>query len=236
MRLLIIDDHTLFREGLSLLIERDNPNSQIFGVSSLSEAQEIAQTNKLDFVLLDLKLEEMQASQVAALAIPIFPDTPVIILSGRPEVNLIRGAIEAGAMGFIPKSLSFADFSAALTRSLSGEVYLPQLTISENFNDPETPSVDAESVGEAVAQLTPRQLEILRLLVYGFSNKSIGKQLNMSDGTVKTHMVKIFSTLDIHSRAEAVYLLSQVELSALRKNSNTSNSSWINQCDETISD
>lgn len=233
MHLLIIDDHTLFREGLTALIHRDKSDANVVGVGSLLEAQEVAQNNKFDFVLLDLKLDEMQASQVAALAIPMFPDTPVVVLSGKPEPSLIRGAIEAGAMGFIPKSLSFLDFSAALTRSLAGEVYLPQLGFTDGLNAlRKTSPEDAENVGAAVARLSPRQLEVLRLLVYGFSNKSIAKQLGLSEGTVKTHMVRIFSTLGVHSRAEAVYLLAQVELSIHRNKANAQSPVGFDLADE----
>jgi DNA-binding NarL/FixJ family response regulator len=227
MRLLIIDDHALFREGLVVLIGRDNPDAKILEAGSLLEAQEIVESgkHKLDFVLLDLKLPEMEASEVAALAIPLFPDTPVVVLSGEPDPRLMRGAIEAGAMGFIPKTLSFFDFSGALSRSLSGEVYLPQLSITEGLNalrrGRTSSGADAHSVDAAVARLSPRQLEILRLLVYGFSNKSIAKQLKLSDGTVKTHMGRIFPILGVHSRAEAVYLLAQVEQSIGIKNTNT---------------
>lgn len=216
MRLLIIDDHALFREGLSALITRDDPDIVIREAGSLAEAQALMATRKqkFDFVLLDLNLGDMETSQVATKAIPMFPDTPVVVLSGDPDPRLVWSAIEAGAMGFIPKSLSFSDFSAALARSLAGEVYLPQMSINAGLHAlrrKPSPPGEADSVATAIARLSPRQLEVLRLLVHGLSNRAIAEQLKISEGTVKTHMGHILPALGIHSRAEAVYLLAQAE-------------------------
>ena len=217
MRLLIIDDHALFREGLVSLIARDNPEATLLEAASLAEAQKLVSNNKqsFDFVLLDLKLNEIEVNQVTTKTIQMFPEIPIVVLSGEVDPRLIRSVIEAGAMGFIPKSLTFSDFSAALTRSLAGEVYLPQMGIKEGLSGLKRGSLplhrDADSVTSAIERLSPRQLEILRLLVYGLNNCSIAKHLKISDGTVKTHLGNIFPLLGVHSRAEAVYLLAQVE-------------------------
>jgi DNA-binding NarL/FixJ family response regulator len=217
MHVLIVDDHAMFREGLVALLAREDPRIEISEAGSLGEARQIASGDgpSFDLVLLDLNLGDMDTGRVATEAVPMFPGVPVVVLSGMSDPRLIWRAIEAGATGFIPKSLSFQEFSAALARTLAGEVYLPQMSIDEGLRrlrrQGGLPAGGAEGVAAAVGQLSPRQLEILRLLVYGLSNREIALHLQISEGTVKTHMGRILPALGVHSRAEAVYLLAQVE-------------------------
>jgi two-component system, NarL family, nitrate/nitrite response regulator NarL len=223
MRILIIDDHALFREGLSNLIARDFENAEITEASSLAVAQNLPLTERcsFDFLLLDLGLGDVDESQVTANAIALFPDIPVIVLSGTSDTRLVAGAIEAGAMGFIPKSLGYREFSCALKFALSGEIYLPKKCIDEGLlllrkGRPQS-TIPENSSDREVSNLSLRQLEILRLLGHGLSNKKISRSLAISENTVKTHMSRIFQTLCVHSRSEAVYLLAQNERSTGRE-------------------
>jgi DNA-binding NarL/FixJ family response regulator len=222
MQLLIIDDHALFREGMKALIARENPDAEVCEAASLTEAQRRfeARQPKFDLVLLDLNLGDGDINQVAPMAVPMFPGVPVVVLSGISDPRLVRNAIEAGAMGFIPKSLSFVEFSAALARTLAGEVYLPQTSLHEGMRrllrDSGGSGGGTEAIAARVGALSRRQMEVLRLLVYGLNNRAIAHQLDISEGTVKTHMGHIFPALGVHSRAEAVYLLAQVEHSLRR--------------------
>ncbi len=219
MHVLIIDDHALFREGLIALIVREDPQVEVSQAGSLAEAQQVlaARKSKVDLVLLDLNLGDTNTDAVVEQAMPMFAGVPVVVLSGVSDPRLVWNAIEAGAMGFIPKSLSFFEFSAALARSLAGEVYLPQMSVQEGLRrlrrEGGLAQEGAEGIAAAVARLSPRQLDVLRLLVYGLSNREIAEHLEISEGTVKTHMGHIFPALGVHSRAEAVYLLAQVEQS-----------------------
>lgn len=219
MHVFIIDDHAIFREGLIALIVREDPQIEVSEAGSLAEAQQVLATRKsrVDLVLLDLNLGDTDTGNVAEQAIAIFAGVPLVVLSGVSDPRMVRSAIEAGAMGFIPKSLCFFEFSAALARSLAGEVYLPQISVQEGLRrlrrEGRLPQDGAEGIASTVARLSPRQLEILRLLVYGLSNRSIAERLKISEGTVKTHMGHIFPALSVHSRAEAVYLLAQAEQS-----------------------
>ena len=219
MHVLIIDDHAIFREGLSALLARADAHVEVSEAGSLAQAREVLATLKrpIDLVLLDLNLGDTSSDCVVAQAVPMFAGVPVGVLSGISDPRLVWRAIEAGAMGFIPKSLCFAEFSAALARSLAGEVYLPQMSVAEGLRrirrEGGLAQEGAEGIAAAVARLSPRQLDILRLLVYGLSNREIAEHLEISEGTVKTHMGHIFPALGVHSRAEAVYLLAQVEQS-----------------------
>lgn len=225
MHVLIIDDHAMFREGLIALVAREDPEVDISEAASLAEAQRILENRKrsFDLVLLDLNLGDTDTATVAAQAVRMFPGVPVVVLSGVSDPRLVWNSIEAGAAGFIPKSLSFFEFSAALARSLAGEVYLPQMSVHEGLRrlrrEWEDSPEGKEGIAARVAKLSPRQLEILRLLVYGLNNRAIGEHLGISEGTVKTHMGRILPALGVHSRAEAVYLLAQVEHSIGREDS-----------------
>lgn len=219
MHVLIIDDHAIFREGLIALLVRADPRVTVSQAGSLVEARQVlaAGTSAIDLVLLDLNLGDALTDCVAEQAIPMFAGVPVVVLSGISDPRLVWRAIEAGAMGFIPKSLCFVEFSTALARSLAGEVYLPQMSVEEGLRrirrEGGPAQEGAEGIAAAVARLSPRQLDILRLLVYGLSNREIAEHLEISEGTVKTHLGHIFPALGVHSRAEAVYLLAQVEQS-----------------------
>lgn len=219
MHVLIIDDHAIFREGLVALIARADAHVEVSEAGSLAQARQALATCRrpVDLVLLDLNLGDASTDGVVEQAIPMFAGVPVVVLSGVSDPRIVWRAIEAGAMGFIPKSLGFFEFSAALARSLAGEVYLPQMSVQEGLRRLKRAGglaqEGAEGIAAAVARLSPRQLDILRLLVYGLSNREIAEHLAISEGTVKTHMGHIFPALGVHSRAEAVYLLAQVERS-----------------------
>lgn len=213
MQVLVIDDHAIFRDGLVALLARESPGIEVREAGSLAEARGIVQHSERPFalVLLDLNLGDAKVDSVARETVAMFRGIPVVVLSGLTDPRLVRSAIEAGAMGFIPKTLSFSEFSRALARALSGEVYVPRMAWNEGLRCKK--SVGADGVADAVKRLPPRQLEILRLLVYGLSNREIARHLDISEGTVKTHMGRILPALGVHTRAEAVYLLAQVEQS-----------------------
>lgn len=211
MRLLLVDDHALLRDGMVLLLKRYDKGMAVTQAGNLSEAKAALtdQAHPVDLVLLDLGLEDQNSPEtVISEIMALCRDIPVVVISGATDPRLVRSAIEKGAMAFIPKSLSFQDLSVALTRVLDGEIYLPSSALSE----PAAPTLGARSPPhEALKKLSPRQMEILRLAVYGFSNQRVGEKLGIAEGTVKTHMVQIFRTLKVKNRVEAVYLLAQSE-------------------------
>lgn len=211
MHVLIVDDHAMFREGLLALITREKPETRVSEAGSLEEAQRVLDdaARRPDLVLLDLHLDVQPADEITQKAMKLFSGIPVVALSGIADPRVIRKVVEAGAMGFIPKSLSYAEFSVALTRALAGDVYLPKISFQA---PPLRPArMDGTSKAAAITQLTARQMEVLRLLAFGSSNRAIARQLGISEETVKSHLAHIFTTLDVNSRSEAVYLLAQVE-------------------------
>lgn len=211
MRILLVDDHTLLREGLVLLFKRYDKSITVLQAGNLSEAEGILCTpgEPLDLILLDLELKDDNSPQtVLSRVIHLSPNIPLVVISGQTDPRLVLDAIESGAMAFIPKSLPFKELADALTRAIDGEVYLPSTAISAF---PALQGAGRIDTAHALANLSLRQMEILRLAVLGLSNQGIGEKLGIMEGTVKSHMVQIYRTLKVGSRVEAVYLLAQTE-------------------------
>jgi DNA-binding NarL/FixJ family response regulator len=210
MHVLIIDDHAIFREGLVALLGRERPGIRVTEAGTLTEGLAPLEAKpRPSLVLLDLFLntEGGQANEPEAM-LAKFAGFPVVILSGATDPALVRRCIEAGAMGFIAKTMRYAEFSQALDRVLSGEVFLPEWAAAEAPHQAVTPT---DPRLRAIEALTERQRQILRSVAYGWTNRTIAKELFISEETVKTHLANIFRELDVRSRTEAVYLLSQAK-------------------------
>ena len=198
MKLLLIDDHPLFRDGLSLLIQHrlslpDHAALTLLEAGDLTEARAVLQAHPdVKLALLDLNLGDRQGLDTLEQWRAIAPDVPVVVLSADDRPATIVSAIDRGAAGFIPKTAQAATMQDALRRVLAGEVYLPGLLEAED----ESP--------ESVLGLSERQLDVLRLLIEGKPNKEICRMLVLSESTVKTHLSAIFRKLGVGSRTQAV--------------------------------
>jgi DNA-binding NarL/FixJ family response regulator len=208
MHVLIVDDHAIFRDGLVALLVRERPDLRISQAGCLEDARAImgAAEGPPDLILLDLFLESAAQHVVPADLISSFSGTPLVVLSGATDAAIVRQAIDAGAMGFIPKTMGYAAFSAALDRALKGEVFLPDWVAGASESRP-MPLEDPRL--SAIERLTLRQKQILRVVAYGWTNRAIANHLNVSEETVKTYLANIFRELGVRSRTEAVYLLSR---------------------------
>lgn len=198
MKLLLIDDHPLFRDGLSLLIQHrlslpDHAALTLLEAGDLTEARAVLQAHPdVKLALLDLNLGDRQGLDTLEQWRAIAPDVPVVVLSADDRPATIVSAIDRGAAGFIPKTAQAATMQDALRRVLAGEVYLPGLLEAED----ESP--------ESLLGLSERQLDVLRLLIEGKPNKEICRMLVLSESTVKTHLSAIFRKLGVGSRTQAV--------------------------------
>lgn len=211
MKLLLVDDHGLFREGLNLLIQQQVaalggrlPICHVLEAGSIREAVDTAHRHPdLGMVFLDLGLPDGQGVATLAHWRQWMPQVPVVVLSADDRHDTVMAAIDAGAAGFISKTARSADMCEALQTVLSGGVYLPPLTRAAN---------DSGFMGLAVSDqpaepdlgLSGRQLDVLRLLVDGRPNKDICRVLNLSESTVKTHLAAIFRKLGVNNRTQAV--------------------------------
>ena len=190
---LLVDDHSLVRRGFRRMIE-DEPDIDVVGEASDGEqAVKLASELKPQVIVMDCALPGVSGLIATRKILEALPDTAILMLSMHSEETLVRQAFDAGALGYILKNAVDLDLAAAIRRVAAGEVVLdPQL---------ERPSA---LKGERNAGLTPRELEILQLIVNGKSNKEIAGDLNLSANTVAVHRANIMESLGIHKTAELV--------------------------------
>jgi two-component system nitrate/nitrite response regulator NarL len=212
MKLLIVDDHPVVREGLAALLRQAGPDTAVLLAEDSAEGLSLAEAHPdLDAVILDLAMPGSDGLS----AIPEFgnrrPQLPVIILSSSEDPRDVRRALASGALGYIPKSAPPRTILAALQFVLAGNVYIPTFLVNE------TASASAEAAAKgrlegAGASLTARQIDVLRLVCDGHSNKQIARTLGLSDKTVKAHVTAIFKSLNVVNRMQAAAAAKQAAL------------------------
>jgi DNA-binding NarL/FixJ family response regulator len=204
MKILICDDHALFRAGLRLVLRELEESTELLDASSAEETLRIADAEPaLDLVLLDLGMPGMGGLAALGVLRERFPTLPVVIVSASERHADVRGAIDRGAAGFIPKSSSAAVLLAALRLVLSGGVYLPPLVLATSTAAAPASSPATDRRRERAAALTPRQLEVLDLMAKGRTNREICEALGIAEGTTKAHVATILEALDVANRTEA---------------------------------
>ncbi len=188
-RILIVDDHPLYREGLVSALRAHLPGVEVFGAGSAEEGLVALERHPdVDAVLIDLRLPGMDGFGALAAFAARFPTVSRVLVSGQEGADLARRAFDAGASGFIPKSMGIDEVAQAVRQVLDGGVF-------------------ARGPGEPQAQpaaLTLRQLEVLRLLGEGYTNKEIANALGITERTARAHVAAIFEVLRVENRTQAV--------------------------------
>ena len=211
MKVLLIDDHTLFREGLRLLLERMPGGFEVMEAGDCEAAFEIVKLNAdLALVLLDLGLPDMPGLDALSFLRSHYPAIPVVVISAANDRPSVLEAINRGAMGFIPKSSDSALLTHAMQTVLAKQVYIPaNVFASAELGQQLKPIASTQKNGTALHDLglTARQIEVLSLLVQGLPNKLIARKLNVSEATVKTHVAATFRGLNVNNRTQAVLAL-----------------------------
>ena len=203
MKILIVDDHTLFRSGMVHLLQSLSPQPVVVESEDLTSAAELLMSQSdVDLVLLDLKLSDAVGVDSLLTLRKQAPDTSIIVLSGEQDPIVIRRCIDHGAMGFITKSATHDDLLNAIRLIIAGGVYLPREVMANAIysRNPEERSDVA-----LLASLSDRQREVLTYLLQGKPNKTISSKMEISQNTVKAHLSAIFRTLGARNRTEAVY-------------------------------
>lgn len=216
MKLLLADDHALFRQAIRHVLAELGPQTQIFEAETLAAALALgAAEPDLDMVLLDLKMPDSQGIAAVQAFRDRFPALPIVVLSATEECEDIERVLDAGAMGFVPKSSPVPVLLSALRLVADGGVYLPQQLLSRVAPPAPTPLADRPApVGghSRIEGLTERQIEVLRLLEMGRANKEIAKDLGLSEGTIKIHLASIYRVLNVRNRIEAVLAAQSLRL------------------------
>ncbi|CAO3430924.1 response regulator [Azospirillum doebereinerae] len=209
MKILIGDDHVLFREGLRRLLEQLKDGADFGEASNFDELLAMAEAGEAyDLVLTDLRMPGWPGfSGIGALR-EKQPGAKVVVISASEAHSDVRDALENGAAGYIPKSSSVKIMLSALDLIFSGGVYVPATVLREG-NEPETRVVVPPADPQLEQLLTQRQREVLDRLREGKSNKQIAHELGLSEGTVKIHMTAIFKSLGVRNRTQAAMAFPQ---------------------------
>jgi DNA-binding NarL/FixJ family response regulator len=213
MKILLVDDHVLFREGIALLLKSLVAGDSLYQAGTCEEAvAKVSQDPSIELVLMDINLPGTSGINAIALIRAKFPLIPVVGLSSSDDKQTILDAIDAGAMGFIPKSSSSAVLFAALQLVLSKGIYIPPEAFLRERGvgnrsgaraGAERPGAPEHATPEDLG-LTPRQSEVLFLILQGKSAKAICRDLSLSSSTVKIHTSAALRALNVTTRTQAV--------------------------------
>jgi len=210
MHLLLVDDHALFREGLKFILRGLDEHLLIDEAGSVEAAIAMQEVPPFDLILLDLNLPGAGDLEALASVRAAFPQAPIVVLSGEDDPRMIRATIEQGAMGFVPKSSTPEILINALRLILAHGVYLPLSAL-----DTDAPAAETEGINNPdtlLRNLSPRQIEVLRSVIRGDSNKLIARKLSLSESTIKQHLSAVLRTVGARNRTEAVYAAAKLGL------------------------
>lgn len=202
MKSLLVDDHALFRAGLRMLLKTIRPDAQVLEAATVEQAIALATEHPdLQLCLLDLSLRNQHGLDALQKVRAVAPEVAVVVVSGDEDVGTIHACIDAGAMSYIPKSVSPEVLVEALRRVLGGSVWLPD-------------AVHALQAGDLAVRphLSPRQLDVMRCLGRGLPTKSISRELDLSENTVKEHIAAIFRSLGVNNRTQAVITAARLRI------------------------
>jgi DNA-binding NarL/FixJ family response regulator len=205
MTILLADDHALFRDGMRYVLQQLADQVEILDAENFPAALKLANEHpKLDLALMDLNMPESDG----ALSVRAFhlkhPTVPVVVVSGSEQRDDIEKVMEYGAMGFISKMTSGKVMLSALRMVLDGGIYLPPQLLQQTMAGMEQGPKDKRTRRTNEFGLTVRQVEVLRCLANGMSNKDIANEMDLAEGTVKIHVAAVYQVLHVNSRLEAV--------------------------------
>ncbi len=206
-KLVVVDDHPLFREALTGTIRTRLPECRVLTAPGFGQLQEILEANDdVDLVLLDLHLPGNHGLSGLAWLRGHYPAVPVIVISAHDDAEVIRRAMADGAAGFLSKSAESGTILEAIGRVMAGEIW----TAAEP-GDASALSDESE-LARRVGELTPQQFRILNMLGEGLLNKQMAWELDITEATVKAHMTAIMRKLGVHNRTQAVTLFNRLQV------------------------
>ncbi len=214
MKILVVDDHPLIGKALRDVLKQLGEDVAIIEAKSYEAAVEQASaTPDINLVLLDLGLPGVSGFEALERLREQFPAIPVVVLSAQDDAQTVTGTIDRGAMGFIPKTASTEVLISALRLVLAGGVYLPQEVLrAQKAPAPSPAQSAARAMNIEDLKLTPRQADVVRVMIQGKSNKLIMRELGLAEGTVKLHMSAILRALNVDNRTQAVIAVAKLGL------------------------
>lgn len=208
-KVLITDDHPLFRAALKHAVMKSIPDATIIEVSSLDETQHVLKTEPdIKLLLLDIHMSDSHGFSGLIMIRHEYPTLPVIVVSASENFNVMQKAMKHGASGFIPKSSDLSIICEAIENVRQGNLWLPE-GAAEKFSEE---SDHEKEIAQQLASLTPAQFKVLIGLTQGLLNKQIAYNMDISEATVKAHVTAIFRKLNVNTRTQAVIFTQSLEL------------------------
>jgi DNA-binding NarL/FixJ family response regulator len=209
MRALIVDDHHLILAGLSELVEGGFEGAMVDGTDSGKHALELLSSNSYDVLIADLFIPGEPTFQFIREVCHRWPDLPMIVLSGSDSDTYVTKCLDAGAHGYVSKSSSQGELLAAIETVMAGGIALPQ-----NYRNQQRHknNAEGEDVDTLLALLSDRQIEVVRGILQGKSNKEIAHDLLLSENTVKVHVSAIIKTLGVENRTKISVIAQKANL------------------------
>ncbi|WP_437880199.1 response regulator [Pseudomonas sp. LRF_L74] len=198
-RLLLIDDHALFRSGIGMVLTTGLPDVEIFEAASLDEAL-LCPCEEPDLLLLDVQLEGLNGLDGIAVFKRKWPLAKVVMVSAIQDSQVVNEALARGAQGFICKAETPTRMLELVEQVLRGQMPITGERVPEGV------------VAQQAIKLTPRQCEVLDLMSRGLSNKMIGRRMNLSENTVRVHVQATLAALQVSSRSEAAFVARRLGL------------------------
>ncbi len=218
-KILIADDHPLFREAITSVIQSGFQGSDVVETDDLDTALAMIQDqDDFDLILLDLNMPGMNGLNGLITLRNEAPTIPVVIVSAEEDKQVVLQAITYGAVGFITKSSPRAQMTQAIEQILAGNVYLPSDIIRTGKDSSRRHRHDENNLSpELLNSLTRRQLLVLERMSKGESNKQIAYNLNIAETTVKAHVSAILRKLGVHNRVQAILSASDIDFNQYLK-------------------
>jgi two-component system, NarL family, nitrate/nitrite response regulator NarL len=211
MRVLIADDHPLYREALRAQIERLFPDATVDEVTSFDDVMRRGSVPDAlyELFLVDFHMPGMSPAALRELS-QAFPDVPIAVISGTANAADVRTVVQAGVRGFIPKTATGAHLMHALQVLLAGGTSVPADLLFGGGSS--APGTLASGVPAWLGTLTSRESDVLKLVARGLSNKEIGRELGLAEITIKLHLRNVFRKIGARSRSEAAVMATKANL------------------------
>jgi DNA-binding NarL/FixJ family response regulator len=203
IRILLADDHTIVRDGLRALLERQADMSVVAEAADGRECVQLAEQHSPDVVIMDVAMPEMNGIEAARRILSANPKTSVLILSMHRDESYVLRALRAGARGYLLKDSPRDDVLSAIRTVAAGRSYLSR-QVSQILQEDYVRQLESRGLEDSYDLLTDREREILQLLAEGKANKEVANLLNISPTTVETHRAHILQKLSLHSTADLI--------------------------------
>jgi two-component system, NarL family, response regulator NreC len=201
IKVLIADDHAIVRAGLRALIHSESTMELVGEATGGFEAIELVEKFQPKVLVLDLSMPDLDGIAVTKKIKPQFPDLHILVLTIHDDEALLKAALKAGAAGYILKHAAETELISAIHSVLRGDMYVDSSMVRKLLSDEALPAVEPPHSTES---LTPREIEVLKLIVQGYTNRQIGEALSISMRTAESHRANLGGKLGLHSRVELV--------------------------------